>query len=206
MSKSLLVCPNPLSFLPKMVKRAIKFHSYLSTMENDAYARGKIWKPCLSTTEFQTRFESGTSCVTTTFERGEKTPTPKISALLRKRPVLLSGPISSLLRTENGLTTDIFVVKYTGRGLVVKRPGVLSKVQMTLVLGVGVFFFPFFHYLSWFRQLQRRRAGAVQKEPQRYDPRPRVSKRTVAKWTAFPVFEDYTYGFYPSPAYWPATE
>ena len=49
-------------------------------------------------------------------------------------------PISSLLRTENGLTTDIFVVKCTGRGLVVKRPGVLSKVQMlNLVLGVGVF-------------------------------------------------------------------
>ena len=45
----------------------------------------------------------------------------------------------SLLRTENGLTTDIFVVKNTGRGLVVKRPGVLSKVQMlNLVLGVGV--------------------------------------------------------------------
>ena len=44
------------------------------------------------------------------------------------------------IRTENGLTTDIFVVNYTGRGLVVKRPGVLSKVQMlTLVLGVGVF-------------------------------------------------------------------
>ena len=38
------------------------------------------------------------------------------------------------------VSTDIFVVKYTGRGLVVKRPGVLSKVQMlTLVLGVGVF-------------------------------------------------------------------
>ena len=56
----------------------------------------------------------------------------KIAALLRKRPVLL--------RTENGLTTDIFVVKYTGRGLVVKRPGVLSKVQiLNLVLGVGVF-------------------------------------------------------------------
>ena len=35
---------------------------------------------------------------------------------------------------------DNFVVKYTGRGLVVKRPGVLSKVQiLTLVLGVGVF-------------------------------------------------------------------
>ena len=32
------------------------------------------------------------------------------------------------------------MVKYTGRGLVVKRLGVLSKVQMlTLVLGVGVF-------------------------------------------------------------------
>ena len=49
--------------------------------------------------------------------------------------------MSSLLRTENSLTTDIFVVKCTGRGLVVKRPGVvLSKVQMlNLVLGVGVF-------------------------------------------------------------------
>ena len=67
-------------------------------------------------------------------------PTPKISALLRKRPVLLFWPISSLLRTENGLTTDFFVVKCTGRGLVVKRPGVLSKVQMlNFVLGVGVF-------------------------------------------------------------------
>ena len=32
------------------------------------------------------------------------------------------------------------MVKYTGSGLVVKRPGVLSKVQMlNLVLGVGVF-------------------------------------------------------------------
>ena len=32
------------------------------------------------------------------------------------------------------------MVKYTGRGLVVKRPGILSKVQMlNLVLGVGVF-------------------------------------------------------------------
>ena len=38
------------------------------------------------------------------------------------------------------------MVKYTGRGLVVKRPGVLSKVQMlTLVLGVGVF--PLFQYI-----------------------------------------------------------
>ena len=32
------------------------------------------------------------------------------------------------------------MVKCTGRGLVVKRPGVLSKVQMlNLLLGVGVF-------------------------------------------------------------------
>ena len=32
------------------------------------------------------------------------------------------------------------MVKYTGMGLVVKRPGVLSKVQvLSLVLGVGVF-------------------------------------------------------------------
>ena len=32
------------------------------------------------------------------------------------------------------------MAKYKGRGLVVKRPGVLSKVQMlTLALGVGVF-------------------------------------------------------------------
>ena len=32
------------------------------------------------------------------------------------------------------------MVNYTGRGLVVKRPGVLSKVQLlNVVLGVGVF-------------------------------------------------------------------
>ena len=37
------------------------------------------------------------------------------------------------------------MVKYTGRGLVVKRPGVLSKVQMlTLVLSWGWGSFPFF--------------------------------------------------------------
>ena len=74
------------------------------------------------------------------FERGEKTPTPKISADYQENGLFFWGPISSLLRTENGLTTDILVVKYTGRGLVVRRPGVLSKVQMlNLVLGVGVF-------------------------------------------------------------------
>ena len=37
-------------------------------------------------------------------------------------------------------TMDILVVQCAGRGLVVKRPGVLRKVQMlNLVLGVGVF-------------------------------------------------------------------
>ena len=45
-----------------------------------------------------------------------------------------------LTKDRTGLTMDIFVVKCTGRGLAVKRPGVLSKVQMlNLVLGVGVF-------------------------------------------------------------------
>ena len=73
-------------------------------------------------------------------ERGEETPTPKISALLRKRPVLLR-PNFVLTKDRKRLTTDIFVVKYTGRDLVVKRPGVLSKVQMlNLVLGVGGLF------------------------------------------------------------------
>ena len=44
------------------------------------------------------------------------------------------------MKIEKGLATDIVVVKCTRRGLVVKPPGVLSKVQMlNLVLGVGVF-------------------------------------------------------------------
>ena len=60
---------------------------------------------------------------------GSGGPVPN-KALTGERPVLLSGPISSLLRTENGLTTGNFVVKCTGRGLVVKRPGVLSKAQI----------------------------------------------------------------------------
>ena len=38
-----------------------------------------------------------------------------------KRPVLLTANFV-LTKDRNGLTTDIFVVKYTGRGLVVKRP------------------------------------------------------------------------------------
>ena len=70
-------------------------------------------------------------------ERGEKTPTPKISALLRKQPVVLRANFV-LSKDQNSLTTDIVVVKCTGRGLVVKRPGVLSKVQMlNLVLALS---------------------------------------------------------------------
>ena len=68
-----------------------------------------------------------------------KDPHPQDFSVTKKMAVLLRANLS-LLRTENGLTTDIFVVKCVGRGLVVKRPGVLSKVQMlNLVLGVGVF-------------------------------------------------------------------
>ena len=59
------------------------------------------------------------------FERGEKTPTPKISALLRKRPVLLRANFV-LTKDRKRLLRTFFVVKYTGRGLVVKRPVVLS--------------------------------------------------------------------------------
>ena len=67
-------------------------------------------------------------------------PLISVPLALRENSPVYQGPISSLPRTENGLPTDIFVVKHTGRGLVVKRPGVLSKVQMlNLVLGVGVF-------------------------------------------------------------------
>ena len=58
------------------------------------------------------------SCI----ERGEKTPTPKISALLRKRPVLLRANFV-LTKDRNGLTMDIFVAKCTRRGLVVKPGG-----------------------------------------------------------------------------------
>ena len=79
-------------------------------------------------------------CCLQKFERGEKTPHPQDFSLTKKTARFIKGRFLSLLRTENGLTTDIFVVKYTGSGLAVKRPGVLSKVQMlNLVLGVGVF-------------------------------------------------------------------
>ena len=55
------------------------------------------------------------------------------------------------------------MVKYTGRGLVVKRLGALSKVQMlNLVLGVGVF-----SLLSNINSLQTRCIvkGEAQKSP-----------------------------------------
>ena len=74
------------------------------------------------------------------FGSGEKTPTPKISALVRKRPVLLRAKFVLTKDRQRPYYGHFCGVKYTGRGLVVKRPGVLSKVQMlTLVLGVGVF-------------------------------------------------------------------
>ena len=74
------------------------------------------------------------------FEGGGKDPHPQDFGLTkRKLPILLRANLV-LTKDRNGLTTDIFVVRYTGRGLVVKRPGVLGKVQMLrLVLGVGVF-------------------------------------------------------------------
>ena len=72
-------------------------------------------------------------------ERGEKTLTPRSSALLRKRPVLLRADFV-LTKDRKRPYYGHFCGKCTGRGLVVKQPGVLSKVQMlNLVLGVGVF-------------------------------------------------------------------
>ena len=52
------------------------------------------------------------------------------------------------------------MVKSTGRGLVVKRPGVLSKVQMlNLVLGVGVFLFHSSNRNATERNKQRKVCG-----------------------------------------------
>ena len=56
--------------------------------------------------------------------RGEKTPTSKISTLLRKRPVLLRANVV-LTKGRKRPYYRHFCGKYTGRGLVVKRPGVL---------------------------------------------------------------------------------
>ena len=61
-----------------------------------------------------------------------------MSALLRKRPVLLRANFV-LSKDRKRPYYGLLRGKYTGRGLVVKRPGVLSKVQMlNLVLGRGV--------------------------------------------------------------------
>ena len=73
-------------------------------------------------------------------ERGEKTSTPKISALLRKRPVLLRANVV-LTKDRKRPYYGHFCGKIHGWGLVVKRPELLSKVQMlNLALGVGGLF------------------------------------------------------------------
>ena len=70
----------------------------------------------------------------------EKTPTPKISALLRKRPVLLRANFV-LTKDRKRPYDEHFCGKLHREGSCsIKRPGVLSKVQMlNLVLRVGVF-------------------------------------------------------------------
>ena len=62
------------------------------------------------------------------FEEGKRPPHPQDFSLFKKTARFTKGQFRPC------------VVKCTGRGLVVKRQGVLSKVQMlNLVLGVGVF-------------------------------------------------------------------
>ena len=74
------------------------------------------------------------------FGRGEKTPTPKISALLRKRPILLRASFVLTKDRKRPYYGHFCGKMHRGGGLVVKRPGVLSKVRLlNLVLGVGVF-------------------------------------------------------------------
>ena len=69
-------------------------------------------------------------------ERGEKTPTPKISALLRKRPVLLRANFV-LTKDRKRPYYGHFCGKIHREGSCSKAPGVLSKDQMlNLVLGV----------------------------------------------------------------------
>ena len=68
-----------------------------------------------------------------------------------KKPVLINKKkaeeCTPKLRTENGLTPDIFAVRYTGRGLVVKRLGVLSEDQMLNRVSWGRPSFPFFQIM-----------------------------------------------------------
>ena len=71
--------------------------------------------------------------------RGGKTPTPKISALVRKRPVLLRANFV-LTKDRKRPYYRQFCDKIHREGSCSKAAGVLSKVQMlNLVLGVGVF-------------------------------------------------------------------
>ena len=72
-------------------------------------------------------------CAGILLKGGKRPPTPKISALLRKRPVFLSA---SFVLTEDRKRP--YYGHFCGKNT--ERPGVLSKVQMlNLVLGVGVF-------------------------------------------------------------------
>ena len=71
--------------------------------------------------------------------REKKTPTPKISAFLRKRPVLLRANFV-LTKDRKRPYYGHFCGKIHREGSCSKAAGVLSKVQMlNLVLGVGVF-------------------------------------------------------------------
>ena len=104
-------------------------------------------------------------------ERGEKTPTPKISALLRQQPVLLRANFVLTKDRKRPYYRHFCVVNYTGMGLVVKRTGVLSKVQMlNLVLGVGVF-----SLLPIFRNTPST-AGNSLTGPERPSPEPILKK------------------------------
>ena len=50
--------------------------------------------------------------------------------------------LDTAVSTQIGLMKDMFEVKCTGRGLVVKRPGIFGKVLgLDLVLGMGLFTF-----------------------------------------------------------------
>ena len=60
------------------------------------------------------------------FGRGEKTPTPTLSTLLRKRPGLLRADVV-LTKDPEWPDEGQLGGKKTGRGLAVRRPVVLSK-------------------------------------------------------------------------------
>ena len=98
--------------------------------------RSRDLKPCIATSLAAIH---PTSQMQTEVGRGEKTPTPKISAVPRKRPVLLRA---NFILTKDRKRPHYGHVcgKMHRKGLAVKRQLVLSKVQMlNLVLGVGVF-------------------------------------------------------------------